>query len=137
MIGYKKSAVRIAAAVAGYACVSFASVSAGAQESVHTQLNGIIKQYSGVTGASMTNPDVQKLFDKDGFSDYLSDYPVGNLALGYVWKVGMGATSSVITARLRSRRRSRTMFRCLTGRSLIQRKHIASASFFTASTTLG
>ncbi|WP_438396083.1 sugar ABC transporter substrate-binding protein [Caballeronia sp. DA-9] len=92
MIGYKKSALRMAAALAGYACVSFASVSADAQESVHTQLNGIIKQYSGVTGASMTNPDVKKLFDKDGFSDYLADYPVGNLALGYVWKVGMGAT---------------------------------------------
>jgi ABC-type sugar transport system substrate-binding protein len=78
-------------AAASCASLLFAA-SAHAQQAVHDQLNTVIEKYKGVTGKTMTNPDVKKLFEKDGFADYLADYPTGELAQGFKWKVGMGAT---------------------------------------------
>jgi ribose transport system substrate-binding protein len=60
--------------------------------SVHDVLNGLIKKVSAEAKASMSNEDVKKLFEADGFRDYLDVYPVGDLAGGFVWKPGMGAT---------------------------------------------
>ncbi|MGS0897215.1 sugar ABC transporter substrate-binding protein [Burkholderia stagnalis] len=92
--------VRLLIAAAGCASLFFAT-SASAQQTVHEQLNQVIQQYRGVAGSSMTNPDVKKLFEKDGFGDYLADYPVGKLALGFKWKVGMGATFTGPYSKLR------------------------------------
>ena len=60
--------------------------------SVHDVLNRLIKKYSGEAKAGMKNAKVKELFKKDGFRDYLDVYPVGDLAGGFVWKPGMGAT---------------------------------------------
>jgi len=60
--------------------------------SVHDILNGLIKKFSDEAKASMTNEGIQALFEQDGFRDYLDVYPVGDLAGGFVWKPGMGAT---------------------------------------------
>ena len=68
-------------------------LSASAQAvSVHDVLNGLIKKYQDEAKASMSNAEVAELFEKDGFRDYLDVYPVGDLAGGFVWKPGMGAT---------------------------------------------
>ncbi|WP_119273351.1 sugar ABC transporter substrate-binding protein [Taklimakanibacter deserti] len=60
--------------------------------SVHDLLNQLIKKYSDAAKASMSNEEIKALFEKDGFRDYLDVYPVGDLAGGFVWKPGMGAT---------------------------------------------
>lgn len=61
-------------------------------EGVHDTLNGLIAKYSDQAKAGMSNKSVAELFEKDGFRDYLDVYPVGELAEGFVWKPGMGAT---------------------------------------------
>jgi len=60
--------------------------------SVHDVLNGLIRKFHDEAKASMSNAEVKALFEKDGFGDYLDAYPVGDLAGGFVWKPGMGAT---------------------------------------------
>lgn len=60
--------------------------------SVHDVLNGLIRKFHDEAKASMSNTEVKALFEKDGFGDYLDAYPVGDLAGGFVWKPGMGAT---------------------------------------------
>lgn len=60
--------------------------------SVHDVLNGLIKKFQDEAMASMSNAEVEELFEKDGFRDYLDVYPVGDLAGGFVWAPGMGAT---------------------------------------------
>lgn len=73
-------------------------VSAGAmhgqagEQSVHKVLNGLIGEYADTARADMSNESVKDLFDQDGFRDYLDAYPVGELAGGFVWEPGMGAT---------------------------------------------
>jgi ribose transport system substrate-binding protein len=61
-------------------------------EGVHDTLNGLIAKYSEQAKQEMSNKSVSELFEKDGFRDYLDVYPVGELAEGFVWKPGMGAT---------------------------------------------
>jgi ribose transport system substrate-binding protein len=75
------------------ASTTLGALPASAQSgSVHEVLNGLIKKVSEEAKASMSNEEVKKLFDADGFRDYLDVYPVGDLAGGFVWKPGMGAT---------------------------------------------
>lgn len=83
-----------AAGAAAFAALPMAgSLTALAQtSSVHDTLNALIKKFSDEAKASMTNEEVKKVFDEDGFRDYLDVYPVGDLAGGFVWKPGMGAT---------------------------------------------
>ena len=80
---------------AGLACAAalpgFASTPASAAP-VHDLLNALIKKYSDAAKAAMANADIKALFEKDGFRDYLDVYPVGDLAGGFVWKPGMGAS---------------------------------------------
>lgn len=91
-IGKTRTRFTIFGAAIAAASIALVSSTASAQESVHDQLNAVIAQYADVTAKTMTNPDVKKLFAKDGFADYLADYPVGKLADGFVWKPGMGTT---------------------------------------------
>ncbi len=83
-----------AAALALAASLSLAMPSSAQAEekSVHDVLNGLISTYAGAARDGMTNGSVEALFEKDGFRDYLDAYPVGDLAGGFVWKPGMGAT---------------------------------------------
>lgn len=60
--------------------------------SVHDTLNKLIGKYSEAARAGMSNGSISTLFEKDGFRDYLDAYPVGDLASGFVWKPGMGAS---------------------------------------------
>ena len=66
--------------------------SAAQAEGVHDTLNGLITKYGEQAKQGMSNKSVADLFEKDGFRDYLDVYPVGELAEGFVWKPGMGAT---------------------------------------------
>ena len=95
-----RNTTRALFAAIGYASFLFAAW-AGAPQTSHDQLNTMIYQVKRVTSSSMTNPDVKKLFEKDDFGDYLADYPVGNLALGFTWKIGMGATFTGPYSKLR------------------------------------
>ncbi|MCR9136128.1 MAG: sugar ABC transporter substrate-binding protein [Alphaproteobacteria bacterium] len=72
--------------------ITGATTAHAADEPVHTVLNGLIGNYAQAARDSMTNESVKELFDKDGFRDYLDAYPVGELAGGFVWEPGMGAT---------------------------------------------
>ena len=81
----------------GVAALSVASAigsSAALAEShapgVHTVLNELIVKYAA-SAEGMTNESIKKLYDRDGFVDYLEAYPVGDLVDGFVWKPGMGA----------------------------------------------
>lgn len=80
---------------AGLACAAalpgFASTPASAAP-VHDLLNALIRKYSDAAKAAMANADIKALFEKDGFRDYLDVYPVGDLAGGFVWQPGMGAS---------------------------------------------
>ena len=62
------------------------------EESVHKVLNDLIGNYAKAARSGMSNESIKALFDKDGFADYLDAYPVGELAGGFVWEPGMGAT---------------------------------------------
>lgn len=89
----RRQLLRSAAAVSALALVPATSLLAQADDKgVHTVLNELIKKYSDEAKASMSNEEVAALFEKDGFRDYLDVYPVGDLAGGFVWKPGMGAT---------------------------------------------
>jgi len=89
----RRHLLRTAAAISALAVMPATSLIASAEEKgVHTILNELIKKYSDEAKASMSNPDIAKLFEDDGFRDYLDVYPVGDLAGGFVWKPGMGAT---------------------------------------------
>lgn len=67
---------------------------AAAQEAggIHAEINALIMKYAEAARAGMSNASVEQLFDKDGFRDYLDDYPVEPLAAGFEWEPGMGAT---------------------------------------------
>ena len=80
----------IAALTVGLLSVG-ATTQAG-EDSVHGVLNGLIGDYAGAAKAGMSNESIKELFDRDGFRDYLDAYPVGELAGGFVWEPGMGAT---------------------------------------------
>lgn len=71
--------------------LAFALPSAAQAQSVHEQLNGLIDRYKDMA-ETMVNEDVISLYEQDGFADYLIDYPVGELAGGFVWEPGMGTT---------------------------------------------
>src|SRR5690606_2987023 len=74
------------------AVLTLAASAAMAQSTVHDQLNAVIEKYRTVDETSMTNPAVKSIFAKDGFAMELEAYPVGELAEGFVWKPGMGAS---------------------------------------------
>lgn len=88
----RRQLMRTAGALCLLAAMPLAAAPAFAEDSVHTVLNNLIQKYSGEAKAGMTNGEVSALFEKDGFRDYLDVYPVGDLAGGFVWKPGMGAT---------------------------------------------
>src|SRR5262245_14649580 len=88
----RRHLMRTATALSILAALPLAAAPAHAEDSVHTVLNNLIKKYSDEAKAGMSNTEVSALFEKDGFRDYLDVYPVGDLAGGFVWKPGMGAT---------------------------------------------
>ncbi|MBL8582860.1 MAG: sugar ABC transporter substrate-binding protein, partial [Rhizobiaceae bacterium] len=88
----RRTLMGTAAALTLLAAMPLAATPVLAEESVHTVLNNLIKKYSDEAKAGMSNAEVSELFEKDGFRDYLDVYPVGDLAGGFVWKPGMGAT---------------------------------------------
>ncbi|TPJ30235.1 sugar ABC transporter substrate-binding protein [Mesorhizobium sp. B2-7-2] len=88
----RRHLLKTAATLTVLAAAPLAIARAAAEESVHSVINALIKKYSDEARAGMSNGDVSALFEKDGFRDYLDAYPVGDLAGGFVWKPGMGAS---------------------------------------------
>jgi len=82
----------LAIAVTPFLSGAWATPAAAEDSSVHEVLNGLIGKYSDAARTGMSNDDVSNLFGRDGFRDYLDAYPVGDLAGGFIWKPGMGAT---------------------------------------------
>lgn len=82
------SALVLASALTGF----MPSHAVAEDASVHDTLNKLIGKYSEAARAGMSNGSISTLFKKDGFRDYLDAYPVGDLAGGFVWKPGMGAS---------------------------------------------
>lgn len=56
---------------------------------IHTHLNNLIKEYSQAS-ETMQNSEISDFYARQGFRDYLRDYPVDELADDFVWEVGMG-----------------------------------------------
>jgi ribose transport system substrate-binding protein len=88
----RRHLLKAGAALSVLAAAPLGISSAFAEESIHDHLNQLIKKYSDQAKAGMSNSEIKALFEKDGFRDYLDDYPVGALTDGYVWKPGMGAS---------------------------------------------
>lgn len=89
--GVLKSALATTALAALPAGV-FPQAAAAAEGGVHAVLNTLIAQYAKAAAAGLKNPSLAALYEQDGFQDYLDVYPVADLAGGFEWKPGMGAT---------------------------------------------
>ena len=69
--------------------MSLSGVAIASEGGIHEHLNDLISQNSK-TNKDFKNAAVGKLFEEDGFRDFLDSYPVEKLSFGYDWKVGMG-----------------------------------------------
>lgn len=61
------------------------------EKGVHEIINDLIRKYATEAKDGFSNESVAALYEKDGFADFLADYPIGDLAGGYKWEIGAGA----------------------------------------------
>lgn len=90
MAHYSRLFPKIGTALSALYLLASTTAPAHAEASIHDHLNSLIAKYSTEAQEGFSNPEIAKLFDSDGFADYLAVYPVGELADGFVWEPGMG-----------------------------------------------